>query len=68
MYADPSLENRAIEPAVRRLLIAGLPGQAQPKGKTGPQDNDSRGRSVYRYRLRSNRIGQIIKLLLKLAH
>ena len=52
---------------MKRKLIAGLREQFKVSERQACRAMDQR-RSVYRYRPRPNRDGEIIKLLLELAH
>ena len=68
---EPSAERcdrkKAVTPAVKRELVAGLrTEQGLSERRAGAAV--SLRRSVYRYRRRPNRDGDIIKLLLELAH
>jgi len=76
MYAELSLDHlmlkevltkKAVRPAMKRKLIAGLREQFKVSERQACRAMDLR-RSVYRYRPQPNRDGEIIKLLLELAH
>ena len=58
---------KAVKPVVKRKLIAGLGEQFQVSERRACQVLAQR-RSVYRYQPQPNRDGEIIKLLLELAH
>jgi putative transposase len=75
MYAELSLEHRILKkcsqngckPAVKRKLIAGIREQFKVSERVACRIL-ALGRSVYRYRPQPNRDGEVIKLLLELAH